>query len=150
MLGNYAAGSVLGAVTQVMRRLVVGGCMVLIVLIVKEGSAGPRLFWAVAVLVAIYAVMLSWRRLTARFGARRYHLYEHGLVETGLLGAPTDMITWPEVVAVREIRGADLFVTFHRLELYREGRGQLTVITMGRHRTLVAAVLERMAVHSGS
>ncbi|MEU8660375.1 hypothetical protein [Actinoplanes philippinensis] len=150
MLGNYAAASVFGAVMQPMRRMVVGGCMVLIVMAAAEGSAEPRLFWGAAVIAAIYAVMLTWRLLTARFGARRYHLYEHGLVETGLLGAPTDMITWPEVVAVRQISGDGLLTSFHRLELHRAGGAQLAVITMGRHRTLVAAVLERMAVPSQS
>ncbi|MBJ3805743.1 hypothetical protein JGB26_01150 [Streptomyces flavofungini] len=145
--GSYAVAGVVGGVLQMFRRLAVALVAVLLVTLVVKKPPGAFVKGgvAVAVVLALFALKLTWARATARFGIRRCYVCTGGLVVTNLLGGVRDAVAWRDVTVLNRTATLSLWMTFHRFEIARNGAAPLAFLALGGNPDLAVALPNQAA-----
>lgn len=148
-LGSYPIAGVAGAVLQVFRRFVVGGCAAVVVCLVaiRPSSTVLKIVVTIAVAVGLLGLRAAWQRVSARFGLRRCYLHTDGLVVTDLFGGVMHSVAWSETTGLKRLSAQSVFMAFQRVEIVRRDAPPLAFLAPGLQPALVEALLVQAAEH---
>ncbi|MFJ4499507.1 hypothetical protein [Streptomyces sp. NPDC088864] len=143
--GSYAIAGIGGALLQMARRgLVALAVVVLVMLSVRKPPAAfIKGAVTVATVLAMYGLMLAWRRATTRFGIKRCYLLTDGLIVTNLFGGVRDVVRWSSMTGLNQTATLSVWLTFHRFEIARHGSAPLAFLALGRNPALATALLSQ-------
>ncbi|MFD9041997.1 hypothetical protein [Streptomyces bottropensis] len=149
-LGSYPVVGVSGGLLQICRRVGAVLCAVLAVTLYMQRP--PHTFeksvGLATVVIVWVALLVGWRRLSARLGVRRCCLYTDGVVVTDWFGRAGQWAAWSDVSRLTGFGNHAPFLTFHRLEIWLPGRAQpIAILTLGSEPKLVAALQELADLH---
>lgn len=148
-LGSYPISGVTGAVLQVFRRFVVGGCGALVVCLVaiRPSSTVLKVVVTIAVAVGLLGLRAAWQRASARFGLRRCYVHTDGLVVTDLFGRVMDSVAWSETTGVKRLSAQSVFMAFQRVEIVRRNSPPVAFVALGLKPALIEALQVQAAEH---